>query len=147
MTQLKKSLIAATVAATLALSAGSALARDGQKNGQINTERFDYIFTELNLTPEQQTDVLEVLQTTMEAQRDAMKATRDAMRDSEERPTREAMQTLRDTQREAVHQQLTDQLNTFLSPEVTEEFMTYLDAHSGGFNKGGRGHRDGGGRW
>lgn len=147
MTQFKKQFIAATVAATLALGAGTAFAAKGQGRDQANAgERLDYIFTQLDLTEDQRSEVLSVMEATMEAQRDAMQESREAMRDSEERPSKEDRQALREAQQAVVAQQLTDELNQFLSPNVTAELIDYLDAHRGGMGQGGNGERRGAGK-
>ncbi|EAR08061.1 hypothetical protein [Reinekea blandensis] len=140
MTSFKKQFIAATVVATLALGAGSAYAFNGGGRGQVDAaERFDYIFTQLELTDAQRTEVLAVLEANWDAQRDAMWEVRQSLMDREERPSYEEMQAIRDAHQADMTQQLTDELNVILRPDVTAEFIEYMEAHRGGFGPGSRG--------
>lgn len=152
MKKFNKTLLAGAVAATLLMSAGVTYAKGGFGSDRYPTERFDYIFTQLNLTEEQRSTVLDVLETSMEAQRETMRDSMWALRDQDERPSREQMQALMESHQATLYQTLTDQLNTVLSPEVTAEFIEYMDAHHamggmGGWGsmggRGGMGHHDG----
>lgn len=148
MNALNKKIIATTLAVTLSAVAVTGFAK-GQGQSEFDAaERFNYIFTELNLTEAQQTEVASILETTMTENREAMKALRAEMRelDESERPSREDMKAQREATKEARLQALTDELNTVLSADDTEAFVSYLEAHShdkkGGKGKGKRGERD-----
>jgi flagellar biosynthesis GTPase FlhF len=141
MKTLNKTLITTAVAMTLALSAGTTFAKGGQGFDQAANQgqQLEYIFAQLNLSDAQQEDVLELLEETREAQRQAMWDARKATRDSEDRPSREEMQAQREAMQTAQMQLITDKLNTVLSPEVTDELVDYLEAHQGQGMKGERG--------
>lgn len=96
--------------------------------GAVNME---YIAGQLDLTDEQVTAVETIFSDFAEAQRAQMETQREAMRNSETRPSREDMQAMREAHRAAATVQLTDQLNTVLPVEVTDQLMAYVNAHSG----------------
>lgn len=143
MNTLNKKIIAGTVAATLVLTAGFTFAKGSGDEQRDPSQRFEYIFTQLDISETDQAQVIEVMEGVMEMQRDAMWAVKQDLRDREERPTKEEMQSIRETQKASMLQQMTDQLNTVLSPEVTEEFVEYLEAHSHMAMHGKRGGKGG----
>ncbi len=62
----RKTLIATAVVIALAGSTGAVYAHDAMNQSRL-TERFDYIFTQLNLTETQRTEVVEIMTTQMAA--------------------------------------------------------------------------------
>jgi Spy/CpxP family protein refolding chaperone len=144
MKAFNKKLIAGALATTMVLSAGTAFAK-GNGQDRNPAERLNYIFTQLEITEAQQTEILDIMQTLASEQREVMWDTMKELRDSEDRPTTEEMQAMRETNKAAQIQALTDQLNTVLSPQVTEELVEYLEAHGMGKMHGrdGQGHRGG----
>lgn len=144
MKAFNKKLIAGAMATSLMFAAGGAFAGSyGQQRDPA--ERLSYIFTQLEITEAQQAQIVEIMETVVEEQREAMWDTMKELRDSEDRPTAEEMQAMRDTHRAEHLQLLTDQLNTVLSPEVTEDLVEYLEAHGMGkaYGRGGNGQRGG----
>ncbi len=138
----KKLIITGVIISTLA-SAG-AFARggndDNKRGAQIDpAERYEYIFTQLDLTEDQQSSVLDMMKTLRDEQRDTMREAMQALRDSDERPDRETMDAQREAHRTTMMTQLSDQLNTVLSAEDTAEFIEYLDFHSRQMANGERG--------
>lgn len=132
----RKALIATGLVVALAAGSTGALAwGGGDKGSREPGQRFEYIFTQLDLTEEQSTQVIDIMRGFAESQRDAMRERRES---GAERPTQEEMETLRAEAR----QQLTDQLGTVLQPTQVEELITYLEFH--GKSMGGRGHHRGG---
>jgi Spy/CpxP family protein refolding chaperone len=145
MNTLNKKIVASVFAASIAMTAGMTFAKgNGQQANQ--GQRLDYIFTQLDLTETQQAEVLEVLANVREEQRQIMWDNKQAMKDREDAPTREEMEAIRTEHQTAMSQLVTDQLNTVLSTEVTEELVEYLDAHKGFGKQGGRGGQGGEGR-
>lgn len=128
----RKTLIATAVVIALAGSVGAVYAQ-GAMNQNRMTERFDYIFTELNLTEAQRTEVVDIMTTQMNDMREQHRAQRDA---DFERPTAEERQALRT----AAHTALIDELGTVLQAGQVEDLITYLEAHQ---SRGGKGMRDG----
>ncbi|GGX49211.1 hypothetical protein [Saccharospirillum salsuginis] len=130
----KKTLIATGLVVALAAGSTGAFAWGGGDKGPREPgQRFEYIFKQLNLTEEQSTEVIEVMQSFAEAQREAMRERRDS---GAQRPTQEE----RDALRAAAHQQLADQLGTVLQPTQVEALMEYMEFHGKGM-KGGGHHR------
>lgn len=135
----KKALIAAGLTVMLAAGATGAYAWGGDKHGTRDPgQRFEYIFTQLNLTEEQSQQVIDVMKTFAESQREAMQERREA---GGERPTQEEFEAMR----EAAHQQLADQLGTVLQPSQVEELITYMEFHGKGMRGGPGGHHHRGG--
>lgn len=132
----RKTLIATAVVVALAGTAGVVYAHDGISQSRM-TERFDYIFTELNLTEAQRADVMEVMTTQMTELREQH---REQHASGAERPMPEA--------RDALHSQmridLEDELGTVLQADQVEGLMTYLDAHQPRGAKGMHGGHRGG---
>ena len=132
----RKALIATGLVVALAAGSTGALAWGGGNKGPHEpSQRFEYIFNQLNLTEEQSTQVIDIMQSFAESQRQAMQERRDS---GAERPTQEEMDAIRAEAR----QQLSDQLGTVLQPTQVEELTTYLEFHSKGM--GSRGHHRGG---
>ncbi|PTY37546.1 hypothetical protein BGP77_13685 [Saccharospirillum sp. MSK14-1] len=135
----RNTFIATALAVALTASASGAFAWGGNDRGQDPSERFNYIFTELNLTEDQAEDVLDVMRTFRDDQRQAMQARRDS---GAGRPSAEEFADLR----AQAHTALSDQLGTVLSATQVEELMTYLEFHGpmmGGGRHHGRGPQDG----
>lgn len=144
MNAFNKKLISGVVAATLALSAGAALAKGGERGGQYDpASRLNYIFTQLSLTEDQQAQVIATMTELREAQQAAMKETRDAMRNSETQPSDDERLAMQEAHRSAQKQALTDALNQILSPADTEELVEYLDAHQQHGKQGKHGGKGG----
>lgn len=134
----RKTLFATAVVIALAGSAGAVYAHDGINQTRL-TERFDYIFTQLNLTEAQRADVVEIMTTQMTERREQHREQRAS---GAERPTLEA----RDARRAEIRTALADELGTVLQADQVEGLITYLDAHQPsdgkGMHRGGRhGHR------
>jgi len=140
MMQFKRTILAAVMTVTLASAAVGTYALGNRTVDPA--ERMSYIFTQLNLTESQQTEVLDLLATISAEQRTLMQAQREAMRDTDIRPTHEEKKALRDSHRATQIQVITDRMNTLLTPDVTAALVTYLDAHRGG-DEGGRGKHQG----
>ncbi|WP_108125685.1 hypothetical protein [Saccharospirillum mangrovi] len=136
----RNSLLATALAVALTAGAGNALAWGGDDREADPAERFSYIFNEMNLTDEQADDVLDVMRTFRDDQRQAMQARRDS---GAGRPSKEEFEALRSQARIA----LSDQLGTVLTADQVEDLMTYLEFH--GPMMGGRhgDRRNGGGRF
>lgn len=130
MKRMNRSLIAGITATTLLLSGAVAFAA-GNDQQRDPSQRFDYIFTQLDLSDDQRTAVIDVMEAAMEEHRDLMWQTMQSLREQDERPSREDMQALMTSQQAAMTQSLTDDLNTVLSPEVTAELIEYIEAHRG----------------
>jgi hypothetical protein len=146
MNILNKKIVASVFAVSIAMTAGMSFAK-GNGSQADPAQRLNYIFTQLELTEADQAAVLEVLASVREEQRQIMWDSRQAIQDREDAPTREEMDAIRTEHKAAMSQLVTDQLNTVLSPEVTEELVTYLDAHQGMGKQGPRGGKGGeGGR-
>ena len=128
----RNTLIATALAVALTTSATSALAWGGNERPQDPAERFSYIFNELNLSDEQAEEVLDVMRSFRDDQRQAMQARRDS---GAGRPSADEFAALR----EQAHTALSDQLGTILSATQVEELMTYLEFH-GPMMGGGRHH-------
>lgn len=128
----RKTLIATAVVIALASSAGAVFAHDAMNQGRI-VERFDYIFTQLNLTETQRTEVVEIMTTQMAELREQHREQRAS---DAERPTPEEREALRAAARIA----LTDELGTVLQADQVEGLITYLEAH---LPKGGKGMHGG----
>jgi len=142
MKTLNKKLIAGAIALTLAATAATSFAKGGAEKDP--TQRFNYIFTQLELNEAQQADVIAVMEVLREEHRQEMWDQRKETRDSEDRPSAEEMAALKEANRAEQTQALTDQLNTVLSPELTAELVEYLDAHRAmGMQKGQRGGKGG----
>jgi len=142
MTNFKKQMIAGAIAVTVALSASSAFAFGGGNKGgeRDQSQRFEYIFNHLELSEEQQSEVLAIMEAVAEEQREVMWDAKKEFQNSEDRPNREEMQERMAVHKEALAQSLTDEFNMVLSPELTEELVEYIQAHSShkGGNRGGR---------
>jgi len=125
-TRSKKALIATGLVVALAAGSTGAFAWGGGEKGPRDPgQRFEYIFSQLNLTEEQSTQVIDVMKSFAEAQREAMQERRES---GAERPTQEE----RDALRADVQQQLADQLGTVLQPTQVDELIEYLEFHSKG---------------
>ena len=136
MMKFKRKILAAVMTVTLA---SAAVATYALGNRAVDpADRMGYIFTQLNLTDSQQSEVLDLLTTLSAEQRTQMKAQMEAMRDADTRPTRDEMAALHDSHRAAQTQVITDRLNTLLAPDVTADLVTYLDAHRVARLKGGQ---------
>lgn len=134
VTRSKKALIATGLVIALAAGSTGAFAWGGGEKGPRDPgQRFEYIFTQLNLTEEESTQVIDVMKSFAEAQREAMQERRES---GAERPTQEE----RDALRAEAQQQLADQLGTVLQPTQVEELIEYLEFHGKGM-KGGHHHR------
>lgn len=116
----------------LAGSASAVYARDAMSQNRM-TDRFDHIFTQLNLSDTQRTEVVDLMTTRM-AER------REQRHSAPERPSAEERQALRDT----AHAALTDELGTILQADQVDGLITYLEAQQ---PRGKQGmparHRDG----
>lgn len=88
-------------------------------------ERFDYIFTQLNLDDTQRQATIDVMLAQTMSKEDR-KAQRETLKDLDQ-DARQAQMALLKTQR---LQALADELNQVLSPNQTAEFIEYLEAHS-----------------
>lgn len=134
----RKTLFATAVVIALAGSAGAVYAHDGMNQSRL-TERFDYIFTQLNLTEAQRAEVLDIMTTQMTEQREQHWQQHDS---GAERPTAEERQALRAAARTG----LTDELGTVLQADQVEGLITYLEAHQPrrgkGMHSGHRGDRN-----
>lgn len=129
----RKTLIATAVVIALAGSAGAVYAHDAMNQSRL-TERLDYIFTQLNLTEAQRTEVVEIMTTQMAELREQH---REQRANGAERPTPEEREALRAAARTA----LTDELGIVLQADQVESLITYLDAHQ---PRGGKGMQRGG---
>ncbi len=132
----RQTLIATAVVIALAGSAGAVYAQGAMNQGRM-TERFDYIFTQLNLTEAQRTEVVGIMTTQMNELREQHREARDS---DAERPTVEERQALRTEARTA----LVDELGTVLQADQVENLITYLETHQ---FRGGKGMRGGHGGW
>ncbi|TCS40466.1 hypothetical protein BCF53_109176 [Reinekea marinisedimentorum] len=145
MNSLKKKFVAGGIVLVMATSAAGVFAKggsftgEGERKGGVN---LDYIFTELALTDDQQTEVTEIITQLKEKNFEARKEAREARKEASEAPSAEERQAARDANRAAHMQELTDQLNTVLSADDAEDLVTYLDAHHGS-REGERGDRNG----
>ena len=156
MNSLKKKFVAGGIVLVMATSAAGVFAKggsftgEGERKGGVN---LDYIFTELALTDDQQTEVIEIITQlkeknfearaeAREARKEAREARKEAGETASEAPSAEERQAARDANRAAHMQELTDQLNTVLSADDVEDLVTYLDAHHGS-REGERGDRNG----
>lgn len=152
---------------TLALVAGLSLGVQAAQAepSQHHSTRWDYIFTQLDITEEQQAQVHTLFKEIAAERREKMKAQREERKryyhvnehanegQHEDRSARrDAWQAKREVRREQARQNLQDRLGTILAPDQVEGFITYLDAHkhqhrtTSHFNKHGkhtRGHRHG----
>lgn len=127
-------LVTPYLAIALFALASATFANDGKRGDPA--EQLDYIFTQLALDESQQEQVIAVLRNVAEAQRAEMQAVRESHGD--ERPSREEMKTLREEMRATFRQNLTDELNTILSADLTLELVDYLEAHQRpGMQRGG----------
>ncbi|WP_157600050.1 Spy/CpxP family protein refolding chaperone [Saccharospirillum impatiens] len=124
----RQSLMATAVVIALAGSAGAVYAHDAMNPSRM-TERFDYIFTQLDLTDDQRADVVDIMTTQMTELRDQHRAQRDS---DAERPTAEEREALRDQARTA----LIDELGTVLQADQVNGLTTYLEAHMARSGKG-----------
>lgn len=131
-----KTLIATAVVIALAGSAGTVYAQGAMNQSRI-VERFDYIFTQLNLTDTQRTEVVEIITTQMAERREQHREQRAS---DAERPTPEEHEALRTAARTA----LTDELGTVLQADQVEGLITYLEAHLPKRGKGMHGGHRGG---
>ena len=134
----RNTLIATTLALALTAGAGTAFAWGGPQGPRDPADRFDYIFSELNLSEETADDVLEVMDNFRAEQRQAMQARRDS---GAGRPSEEEFAAIRSQARTA----LSDQLGTVLSADQVDELMTYMDYHGpmmGAGRPGGRHYDD-----
>ena len=142
MRNLSKKLVASAVAFTLLASAGSAYAMGGpRQGGERQGQQLGYIFSQMELNEQQQEDVLATLEALREQHKDQMWEQMKEMRERDERPSQDEKQALRDAFRAQQSQAMTDQLNTVLSPEQTEELVEYLDAHRAMFEGRKGGHQ------
>lgn len=128
----RKTLVAAVLAVALTTGAGSALAWGGAERTTDPAERFSYIFNQLNLSDDQTDQVLDVMLSFRNDQRQAMQARRDS---GVGRPSAEQFAALR----EQSHTALADQLGSVLNATQVEDLMTYLEFH-GPMMGGGRHH-------
>lgn len=128
----RQALIAIGVVVALAGSASAVYAHDAMNQNRMS-DRFNYIFTELNLTDAQRTEVVDIMTTQMAERREQHRAQRDS---EAERPTAEERQALRAAARTA----LTDELGTVLQADQVEGLITYLEAHQ---PRGGKGMHGG----
>ena len=138
MKALKQKFVAGSVALVLGLAGVNAMAKGGMGDGERTAERMDYIFTELQLTEEQQTQTLAILETFAEAQRDEMKAFKEELKNREEKLSRDEMKALMQEKRSEAMVGLSDQLNTVLPADDTEALVRYLESHAGKGGKGGK---------
>ncbi|WP_394170731.1 Spy/CpxP family protein refolding chaperone [Saccharospirillum alexandrii] len=132
----RQALIAIGVVVALAGSASAVYAHDAMNQNRM-TDRFDYIFTQLNLTDAQRAEVVDIMTTQMAERREQHREQRDS---GAERPTAEERQALRDAARTA----LTDELGTVLQADQVEGLITYLEAHQPRGGKGMHGSHRGG---
>ncbi len=132
LTAPRKTLITTAVVIALAGSAGAVYAHDAMNQSRL-TERFDYIFTQLNLTETQRTEVVDIMTTQMAELREQH---REQRANGAERPTPEEREALRAEIRTA----LADELGTVLQGDQVEGLITYLEAH---LPKGGKGMHGG----
>lgn len=128
----RQALIAVGVVVALAGTASAVYAHDAMSQNRM-TDRFDYIFTQLNLTDAQRAEVVDIMTTQMAERREQHRAQRDSGAD---RPTSEERQAFRDAARTA----LTDELGTVLQADQVEGLITYLEAHQ---PRGGKGMHGG----
>lgn len=128
----RQTLIAIGVVVALAGSASAVYAHDAMNQNRL-TDRLDYIFTQLNLTDAQRTEVVDIMITQVAERREQHREQRDS---DAERPTAEERQALRAEARTA----LTDELGTVLQADQVEGLITYLEAHQ---PRGGKGLRGG----
>lgn len=147
MNTLKKKLVAGGVALVLATTAVGTFAKggpdkEGERRGGMN---LDYIFTQLELTDEQRTEVQEVMTAFREQAREERAAEREARKNSEEeKPSQEEREAMREEAKAAMLVALTDQLNTVLAADDTAELIDYLEAHAGDHKGDKRGGKRGG---
>jgi Spy/CpxP family protein refolding chaperone len=132
----RKSIVAGSLIIALASSAGFVYAHEAMNQDRVS-DRFDYIFTQLNLTDDQSAATIDIMQTQREEIREHHRANRDA---GAERPTAEQ----RDALREKAHTALADELGSVLQADQVEGLMTYLEAHQSRGGKGMRGGHRGG---
>ncbi|MHA7881386.1 MAG: hypothetical protein ACX931_16470 [Saccharospirillum sp.] len=134
-TQARKLLLA--TAAVVVLGTAGVVYAQGPMSQARMTERFDDIFTELNLTEAQRTEVGDIFANQMQQWRDQHRTQRDG---DPQHPGLEERQAMHAQGRTA----LADQLGTVLQADQVEGLMTYLEAHSPRSGKGmQRGHADG----
>lgn len=133
----KNALIATGLVVALAAGSTGALAWGNSDRGDRDpSQRFEYIFNQLDLTEAQSTEVIEVMESFRDAQRDARQERRES---GEERPSEEE----REAMKEQAQQQLADELGTVLQPTQVEDLMEYLEFHGKGKcdkRHGGRDH-------
>lgn len=135
-TTLRQSLIALGLVVALAGSASTVYAHDAMNQNRL-IDRFDYIFTQLNLTDAQRAEVVDIMTTQMTERREQHRQQRDS---GAERPTTEERLALRAAARTA----LTDELGTVLQADQVEGLITYLEAHQPRGGKGMHGGHRGG---
>jgi Spy/CpxP family protein refolding chaperone len=125
-----KTAITGALVSTLISASAFAKGPDENRGPKIDpAERFEYIFDQLELSEDQRTSVLDIMEALREENREQMQANREAMQNAEERPSREEMDALREAKQAAMRVQLTDQLNTVLSAEDATALVDYLDFH------------------
>ncbi|MCH8530277.1 MAG: hypothetical protein LAT65_05440 [Saccharospirillum sp.] len=131
-----RKLLLATAAVIVLGTAGVVYAQSPMNQARM-TERFDYIFTELNLTEDQRTEVMDIVTNQMQQWRNQHREQRD---EGQQRPHAEERQAQHAQARTA----LADQLGMVLQADQVEGFMTYLEAHQPRGGKGmQRGHEGG----
>lgn len=152
----RKTFTALTLIAGLSLGAQTVLAESSQRQ----SPRWDYIFTQLDVTDEQQAQVHDLFQELAAERRAKMQEHREARRqyreasgqqyqdkrerraERQQRPDREAWQAERQARREQARQNLQDRLGTILTPDQVEGFIAYLNAHKPMHkHHGGRDHK------
>lgn len=129
MKTFNKKLIASAIVASMFLGAGATFADGFYRQDRDPAQRLNYIFTQLQISEEQQQQITEIMQNVYQEQRQVMWEQMQTLRNADERPTQEEMLTYREEHRATQRQALTDQLNTVLDPSVTEDLVEYLDAH------------------
>ena len=143
----RNTLTALALIAGLSLGAQAALAEPSKHHSQ----RWDYIFTQLDITEEQQAQVHTLFKEMATERRAEMKAQREERKryheanegQYEDRSARrDAWQTERQVRREQARQNLSDRLGTILAPDQVEGLVTYMDAHKPGHkHQGARHHK------
>jgi Spy/CpxP family protein refolding chaperone len=128
----RKSIVAGSLVIALASSSGFVYAHNAMNQDRLS-DRFDYIFTQLNLTDDQGAATLDIFQKQMSEMREQHHASREAGAERHMAEQRQAMQA-------SAHTALADALGTVLQADQIDGLMTYLDAHQ---PRGGKGMRGG----
>jgi hypothetical protein len=150
----RKLIITSTLISTLAVAGAYACGSQNggnQRGAQIDpAQRFEYIFNQLDLSADQRSGVLSILED-LQAQRDERRSTmQEQVQSLNDRPSVEEMQAIREANRASMLTQLTDELNTVLPADDTAAFINYIEFHSqrmdrhghsnGNSNSNGNGH-------